>query len=79
MKGSKPKPKRISKEAKPSDDFVSVARRLGADEDKGRFEAMLGKIAKATKDKSDPGWVKTGIKIGVGGKSRAKTAKAKAR
>ena len=29
------------------DDFVSVARRLGTDEDRRRFEAMLGKIAKA--------------------------------
>ena len=30
-----------------SDDFLSVARRLECDEDKGRFEAKLGKIAKA--------------------------------
>ena len=30
------------------DDFESVARRLGADEDKARFEAKLGKIAKAS-------------------------------
>jgi len=29
------------------DDFVSVARRLGADEGKKRFEAKLKKIAKA--------------------------------
>ena len=29
------------------DDFVSVARRLGADESKERFESKLGKIAKA--------------------------------
>jgi hypothetical protein len=29
------------------DDFVSVARRLGADEDKATFEAKLAKIAKA--------------------------------
>jgi hypothetical protein len=29
-----------------SDDFVSVARRLGADEDKATFEAKLAKIAK---------------------------------
>jgi hypothetical protein len=28
------------------DDFKSVARRIGADEDKERFEARLGKIAK---------------------------------
>ena len=32
---------------KPSDDFISVARRLECDEDKERFEAKLGKIAKA--------------------------------
>lgn len=31
----------------PKDDFVSVARRLGADEDKERFEAKLKKIALA--------------------------------
>jgi hypothetical protein len=30
-----------------SQDFESVAKRLGADEDKDRFEAKLGKIAKA--------------------------------
>ena len=36
--------KRVSSE---SDDFVSVARRLGADEDKERFEAKLKKIARA--------------------------------
>jgi len=29
------------------DDFVSVARRLGADEDRARFEAKLSKIAKS--------------------------------
>lgn len=29
------------------DDFKSVARRLGASEDKAQFEAMLGKIARA--------------------------------
>jgi hypothetical protein len=29
------------------DDFESVARRLECDEDKARFEAKLGKIAKA--------------------------------
>jgi|HubBroStandDraft_5_1064220.scaffolds.fasta_scaffold1266705_2 hypothetical protein len=34
-------------EARPSDDFISVARRLGADEDKATFEAKLAKIAKA--------------------------------
>jgi hypothetical protein len=46
MKASKDKKKSRSKE-KVSDDFVSVARRLGADEDKARFEKRLGKIAKA--------------------------------
>lgn len=37
-----------AKDKKPSepDDFVSVARRLGADESKERFEANLKKIAK---------------------------------
>jgi len=30
-----------------ADDFKSVARRLGADEDKATFEAKLKKIAKA--------------------------------
>jgi len=30
-----------------ADDFVSVARRLGADESKERFEEKLKKIAKA--------------------------------
>ena len=34
---------------KPS--FISVARRLECDEDKGRFEAKLGKIAKAKPSK----------------------------
>jgi hypothetical protein len=29
------------------DDFISVARRLGADEDKATFEAKLAKIVKA--------------------------------
>lgn len=37
----KPKPK------KKSDDFESVAKRLGCDDDKDRFEAKLGKIARA--------------------------------
>jgi hypothetical protein len=30
-----------------SDDFKSVAKRLGCDEDKAAFEKKLGKIAKA--------------------------------
>jgi hypothetical protein len=44
----RPKPPREkpSKDKEP-DDFVSVARRLGADESKERFEAKLKKIAKA--------------------------------
>jgi hypothetical protein len=36
------KPKEASRS--PADDFVSVARRLGADEDKAKFEAKLAKI-----------------------------------
>ena len=32
---------------KPADDFESVARRLGCDENKERFEAKLGKLARA--------------------------------
>lgn len=40
--------KQANKKATPDkfDDFISVARRLEADEDKGRFEAKLAKIAK---------------------------------
>lgn len=34
--------------AKPADDFVSVARRLGCDEDKAQFEAKLAKIARSS-------------------------------
>jgi len=40
-----PKAKPVAKQ-RPKDDFVSVARRLGADEDTARFEQKLGKIAK---------------------------------
>jgi hypothetical protein len=36
------------------DDFISVARRLGADEDKTRFENMLGKIAAPTRSENPP-------------------------
>jgi hypothetical protein len=42
--------KRSQKSNKPpagKDDFESVAKRLECDEDKARFEAMLGKIAMA--------------------------------
>jgi hypothetical protein len=45
-RSKKPRTRPAKKEVK-SDDFVSVARRLGADEDKERFEKKLGKIAKA--------------------------------
>lgn len=38
--------KRGPKVKKLPDDFESVARRLGCDEDKERFETRLGKIAK---------------------------------
>jgi hypothetical protein len=37
------------------DDFVSVARRLECDEDKWRFEAKLGKIARAKVQEPDKG------------------------
>jgi hypothetical protein len=74
-KQTKPQPRKSVKARKQDDDFVSVARRLGADEDKGRFEAMLGKIAKATRDKSDSGWVKTQIKIGAEAERPAKKGK----
>ncbi len=46
MKATK-KPQKTGKEQRPKDSFEAVARRLGCDEDKGRFEAKLGKIAKA--------------------------------
>ena len=41
--------KPVSPKARPAqpDDFVSVARRHEADEDKARFEKALGKIARA--------------------------------
>ncbi len=42
-----PKKKRAArKTGREPDDFVSVGRRLGADESKERFEAKLKKIAK---------------------------------
>jgi len=40
--------KKMAKPKRQPDDFVSVARRLECDEDKGRFEKKLGKIAKAS-------------------------------
>ena len=47
MTKAKTKPTPKKKAAPEPDDFVSVARRLGADESKVRFEAKLKKIAKA--------------------------------
>jgi hypothetical protein len=49
-KSQPPKPRKkasASKAQSRPDDFVSVARRLECDEDKKRFEAKLGKIARA--------------------------------
>jgi hypothetical protein len=40
-------PAKKKKSKKESDDFVSVARRLGCDEDKATFEAKLAKITRA--------------------------------
>ena len=37
--------------AKKADDFESVAKRLECDEDQGRFEKTLGKLAKAAPKK----------------------------
>jgi hypothetical protein len=48
-RSKKPRTRSAKKIESKSDDFVSVARRLEADEDKGRFEAKLKKIAKAKK------------------------------
>lgn len=42
-----PPKKKVPKRQPKNDDFISVARRLGADEDKATFEAKLAKIAKA--------------------------------
>lgn len=44
-KKPKAKKKAAQSSSAPADDFVSVARRLGADESKERFEAKLKKIA----------------------------------
>jgi hypothetical protein len=46
MKTARPT-KRTNGASAKRDDFESVARRLGADEDKDRFEAKLRKIASA--------------------------------
>lgn len=44
-------PSGARKKSKPAeaDSFEAVAKRLGCDEDKARFEAKLGKIARATR------------------------------
>ena len=40
-------PKQLKQPQKAADDFAAVAKRLECDEDKARFEAKLGKLAKA--------------------------------
>jgi hypothetical protein len=60
MSRAKPKPssgkisnlKNPGKRKDQTDDFISVARRLGADESKERFEAKLRKEAKAMSELS---------------------------
>jgi hypothetical protein len=42
-----PHKKSTEKQRDPKDNFEAVAKRLECDEDKGHFEAKLGKIAKA--------------------------------
>jgi len=37
----------VSKKPLPEDPFEAVAKHLGCDDDKARFEAKLGKLAKA--------------------------------
>ncbi len=44
---TKKSPRASKSKRRLSDDFVSVARRLEADEDKATFEAKLAKIVKA--------------------------------
>lgn len=46
MKGSEKEQKKKPNTVKQSDAFEDVARRLGCDEDKDRFEEKLGKIVK---------------------------------
>jgi hypothetical protein len=52
-KQTRPKNQLSSKEQsrRSPDDFVSIARRLECDEDKGRFEKKLGKMAHAKRSK----------------------------
>jgi hypothetical protein len=47
--------KRARPTKKQPDDFKSVAKRLGADEDKAAFEKKLGKVAKAAPIKKNAG------------------------
>ena len=47
----RPKTKRNKHRPPLKDDFATVARRLGCDEDKATFEAKLAKIAKAKIEK----------------------------
>lgn len=52
MKAKQKPAKRDHKKSEP-EDFVSVARRLGADESKERFEKKMKKIAKAKPSESE--------------------------
>ncbi len=47
-----PTPKKTKKRSR-ADDFESVAKRLGCDDDKATFEKKLGKIAKAKSAKKN--------------------------
>ena len=49
-----PHKKSSEKQRDPKDTFKAVAKRLECDEDKGRFEAKLGKIAKAKAEQKSP-------------------------
>lgn len=52
-------PKVPDSKPKKADDFKSVARRLGCDEDKATFEAKLKKIAKSRPSKDNKAaWAK---------------------
>ena len=51
-KQTKASPKVTTKKLSDPDDFVFVARRLGADESRERFEKNLGKISKAKPTKN---------------------------
>ncbi len=47
--------KKKSRKQKQPDDFKSVAKRLGCDENKAAFEKKLGKIARSQKSASAKG------------------------